>query len=71
MEATTRTQLLPNGRTATSGLRRPYIVRTYGSAHGERAFGSLAAARRFATGTYSIFFEYQPGCGHFLEGSAR
>ena len=65
MEAT---QTLPNGTTQTSTLPRPYFVR---GATGSRAFGSLAAARRYArtVGTYSIFFDYAPGCGRFIESS--
>lgn len=76
MEATAAlvtSQLLPNGRVAHSDVRRPYCLRSYGSQvtrrNFERHFASLAAARAASSGSYSIFFEYAPGCGHYLEGA--
>jgi len=56
-----------SGRTWATNSARPYFVRCGRS----RSFGSLPAARAYAhsgVGTYSIFFDYAPGEGVFIEG---
>lgn len=58
-----KTATLPNGLTASSPLPRPFFVRKGGTG---RAYASLAAARAAEPGS-QIFFDYAPGCGHFLE----
>lgn len=53
----------PGGRVVRSQLPRPFFVRRGSSSKPDRAFGSLAAAERYAEAGSSIFFEYQSGCG--------
>lgn len=44
---------------------RPFCVRTNGNC---RYFGSVQTARRhLAMVGGALFFDYKPGCGHFIE----
>lgn len=57
-------QIVANGRTVISDMRLPYCVRRNGVC---RSFGSLTAARAYATGGSQIFFDYEPGSGFLIE----
>jgi hypothetical protein len=59
-----------NGRTWRACGPRPYMVRC----NRDRWFGSLEAARAYARtvqGHYSIFFDFAPGTGAFVESSIK
>lgn len=58
---------LPNGRSEFSPLVRPFLVRRQDGTATIRRYGSLAAARRAAPVTASLFFETSPGLGSFIE----
>lgn len=53
----------PDGRVERSPLPRPFFVRQGSSGKPNRAFGSLAAAEKYAEAGSSIFFDYDTGCG--------
>lgn len=58
------------GRTSTTTVRLPFIVRLYDGRGHERRFGSLERARaaaRSAGCSYSIFFDVGRGVGRFIE----
>lgn len=58
------TYTLPDGRRMTTEVRLPFAVRRNGTT---RSFGSYAAARRAAAPGSTLFFDYAPGCGAFIE----